>query len=211
MSLTIMAGLLSGCVSTRESDSSDTDGSGAEATGGVVNVYNWGEYIDESVLTDFEEATGIKVNYQMYDSNETMYSKVAAGGAEYDVVIPSDYMIARMIEEDMLEPLNFDNIPNFADIDPNLLNPAYDPENLYSVPYMWGLLGVIYNSAYIDPAEKDVETWDILWDEELSGDILMFNNSRDAIGIALKKLGYSYNTEDPAQVKGDRDKTWRNP
>lgn len=108
----------------------------------------------------------------------------APGG--YDVIIPSDYMIGQLIEEDMLEPLNFDNIPNFADIDPNLKNPEYDPENLYSVPYMWGLLGVIYNSAYIDPAEKDVETWDILWDEELSGDILMFNNSRDAIGIASR-------------------------
>ena len=199
MSLTIMAGLLSGCVSTRESDSSDTDGSGAEATGGVVNVYNWGEYIDESVLTDFEEATGIKVNYQMYDSNETMYSKVAAGGAEYDVVIPSDYMIARMIEEDMLEPLNFDNIPNFADIDPNLLNPAYDPENLYSVPYMWGLLGVIYNKTAVD--EEDLGSWDLMWNEKYAEDILMFDNSRDAIGIALKRLGYSYNTTDEAQIK----------
>ncbi len=99
----------------------------AEATGGEVNVYNWGEYIDESVLTDFEAATGIKVNYQMYDSNETMYSKVAGGGAEYDVVIPSDYMIARMIEEDMLEPLNFDNIPNFADIDPDPEKPGLRP------------------------------------------------------------------------------------
>ncbi len=127
LSLTIVVGLLSGCVSTRpttDSTSSDeTDG----GTGGVVNVYNWGEYIDESVLTDFEEATGIKVNYQMYDSNETMYSKVAGGGAEYDVVIPSDYMIARMIEEDMLEPLNFDNIPNFADIDPDAEEPRLRP------------------------------------------------------------------------------------
>ena len=109
----------------------------------------------------------------------------------------------------MLEPLNFDNIPNFADIDPNLKNPEYDPENLYSVPYMWGLLGVIDNSAYIDPAEKDVETWDILWDEELSGDILMFNNSRDAIGIALKKLGYSYNTEDPCPGQGGHQPSGR--
>lgn len=197
MSLTIMAGLLSGCVSTRESDSTDTDGSGAEATGGVVNVYNWGEYIDESVLTDFEEATGIKVNYQMYDSNETMYSKVAAGGAEYDVVIPSDYMIARMIEEDMLEPLNFDNIPNFADIDPNLLNPAYDPENLYSVPYMWGLLGVIYNKTMVD--EADLGSWDLMWNEKYSGKILQFNNSRDAFGTAMYRLGIDVNTTDTAQ------------
>ena len=168
---------------------------------GVVNVYNWGVYIDESVLEDFTAETGIKVNYDTFESNESMYGVLKNDGASYDVVIPSDYMISRMIEEDMLEPLDFDNIPNFSDIDPNLKNPDYDPENQYSVPYMWGLLGVIYNSAYIDPAEKDVETWDILWDEELSGDILMFNNSRDAIGIALKKLGYSYNTEDPAQVK----------
>lgn len=118
--------LLSGCVSSRSdtaSDDSSSDGT-QQTSGGVVNVYNWGEYIDESVLDDFEEATGIKVNYQMYDSNETMYSKIAGGGADYDVVIPSDYMIARMIEEDMLEPLNFDNIPNFADVDPELKNPS---------------------------------------------------------------------------------------
>ena len=195
MSLTIMAGLLSGCVSTRESDSSDTDGSGAEATGGVVNVYNWGEYIDESVLTDFEEATGIKVNYQMYDSNETMYSKVAAGGAEYDVVIPSDYMIARMIEEDMLEPLNFDNIPNFADIDPNLLNPAYDPENLYSVPYMWGLLGVIYNKTMVD--ETDLGSWDLMWNEKYADDILMFDNSRDATKPRSRRLWTCWSSRSP--------------
>ena len=131
----------------------------------------------------FEELTGIKVNYQMYDSNETMYSKVAAGGAEYDVVIPSDYMIARMIEEDMLEPLNFDNIPNASDIDPELLNPAYDPENLYSVPYMWGLLGVIYNKTMVD--EADLGSWDLMWNEKYADDILMFDNSRDAIGIGL--------------------------
>ena len=165
----------------------------------MVNVYNWGEYIDESVLTDFEKATGIKVNYQMYDSNETMYSKVAGGGAEYDVVIPSDYMIARMIEEDMLEPLNFDNIPNFADIDPNLLNPAYDPENLYSVPYMWGLLGVIYNKTMVD--EEDLGSWDLMWNEKYADDILMFDNSRDAIGIGLKAPGLllQHHRRDPDQ------------
>ena len=160
LSLAMAASLLSGCVSSREENTltSDTSGNGTgdtsgevqQTSGGEVNVYNWGEYIDESVLEDFEEATGIKVNYQMYDSNETMYGKIAPGGTDYDVVIPSDYMIARMIEEDMLEPLNFDNIPNFADIDPELKNPEYDPENLYSVPYMWGLMGVIYNTTMVD-------------------------------------------------------------
>ena len=202
------ASLLSGCVSSREENTltSDTSGNGTgdtsgevqQTSGGEVNVYNWGEYIDESVLEDFEEATGIKVNYQMYDSNETMYGKIAPGGTDYDVVIPSDYMIARMIEEDMLEPLNFDNIPNFADIDPELKNPEYDPENLYSVPYMWGLMGVIYNTTMVDP--EDIGSWDLLWNEKYADDIVMIDNSRDAIGIALKRLGYSYNTTDAAQI-----------
>lgn len=190
--LSLTAGLLTGCVYSRDSLGGDTSSN-------VVNVYNWGEYIDESVLKDFEAATGIKVNYQMYDSNETMYSKIAGGGANYDVVIPSDYMVARLIEEDLLAPLNFDNIPNFADIDPALKNPAYDPENLYSVPYMWGLMGVIYNTKAVD--EEDLGNWDLLWNEKYAGDILMIDNSRDAIGIALKRLGYSYNTTDESQVR----------
>ena len=190
--LSLTAGLLTGCVRSRDDVGGDTGSN-------VVNVYNWGEYIDESVLDDFEAATGIKVNYQMYDSNETMYSKIAGGGANYDVVIPSDYMIARLISEDLLAPLDFDNIPNFADIDPALKNPAYDPENLYSVPYMWGLMGVIYNTKAVD--EEDLGSWDLLWNEKYAGDILMIDNSRDAIGIALKRLGYSYNTTDESQIR----------
>ena len=199
LSLTLAVSLLSGCVSSREeTDSGDTSDGTQQASGGEVNVYNWGEYIDESVLEDFEAATGIHVNYQMYDSNETMYAMIAGGGTDYDVVIPSDYMIARMIEEDMLEPLNFGNIPNFEDVDPELKNPEYDPENLYSVPYMWGLMGVIYNTTMVD--EADLGSWDLLWNEKYSGDIVMIDNSRDAIGIALKRLGYSYNTTDIAQI-----------
>ena len=205
LSLAMAASLLSGCVSSREDTTltsgdgtGDTSGEVQQTSGGEVNVYNWGEYIDESVLEDFEEATGIHVNYQMYDSNETMYGKIAPGGTDYDVVIPSDYMIARMIEEDMLEPLNFDNIPNFADIDPELKNPEYDPENLYSVPYMWGLMGVIYNKTMVD--EADLGSWDLMWNEKYVDDIVMIDNSRDAIGIALKRLGYSYNTTDTAQI-----------
>ena len=146
--------------------------------------------------------TGIKVNYDTYESNESMYGVLKNDGASYDVVIPSDYMISRMIEEDMLEPLDFDNIPNFSDIDPNLKNPDYDPENQYSVPYMWGLLGVIYNTAMVDGAP---DSWSILFDENYSGQILMFNNSRDALGVALKYLGYSYNTTDPAQITAATD------
>ena len=169
------------------------------AKGGVVNVYNWGEYIDESIFDDFTAQTGIKVNYQTYDSNEALYGKLAGGAGGYDVIIPSDYMVGQMIEEGMLEPLNFDNIPNFNDIDPTLKNPEYDPQNLYSVPYMTGTLGIIYNTTMVDPNE-DMATWNVLWNEKYTGDILMFDNSRDTIGIALKKLGYSYNTTDAKEI-----------
>ncbi len=187
-------GLLSGCGGTTSGNSKEP---GAAAKG-VVNVYNWGVYIDESVLEDFEAETGIKVVYDTFESNEAMYGVLKNEGASYDVVIPSDYMISRMIEEDMLEPLNFDNIPNFADVDPALKNPDYDPEGLYSVPYMWGLLGIIYNTTMVDEVPTG---WDILFDEDYAGQILMFNNSRDGLGVALKELGYSYNTTDPAQIK----------
>ena len=187
-------GLLSGCGGSNSGDAKDP----GTADKGVVNVYNWGVYIDESVLDDFTAETGIKVVYDTFESNEAMYGVLKNEGASYDVVIPSDYMISRMIEEDMLEPLNFDNIPNFEDVDPALKNPDYDPENLYSVPYMWGLLGVIYNTTMVDEAPT---SWDIMFDEDYAGQILMFNNSRDAIGIALKELGYSYNTTDENQIK----------
>ena len=152
-------GLLSGCGGTQ---SGTADAPAADK--GVVNVYNWGVYIDESVLEDFTAETGIKVVYDTFESNEAMYGVLKNEGASYDVVIPSDYMISRMIEEDMLEPLNFDNIPNFEDVDPALKNPDYDPENLYSVPYMWGLLGIIYNTSMV---EETPTSWDIMFDKKL--------------------------------------------
>ena len=179
-------------------------GGTGSASKGVVNVYNWGEYISDGtdgtldICEEFERQTGIKVNYQVFDSNESMYAMLASGGASYDVIIPSDYMISRMIEEDMLEQLNFDNIPNYSDIDPALKNPEYDPDGLYSVPYMWGTVGIIYNTSMIT---EPVEGWGSLFDPAYAGQILMFDNSRDAIGIALKALGYSYNTTDPAQIQ----------
>lgn len=175
---------------------------------GEVNVYNWGEYIDESIFDDFTAQTGIKVNYQTFDSNEAMYGKLVGSSGGYDVIIPSDYMIGQLIEEDMLEPLDFDNIPNFADIDPALKNPEYDPENLYSVPYMIGTMGIIYNTTLVDE-DEDMETWDALWSEKHAGDILMFDNSRDAIAIGLKKLGYSMNSTDPAEITAAVDELIR--
>ena len=185
--------VLSGC-GGGTSGNSEKPGSGSK---GVVNVYNWGVYIDESVLEDFTAETGIEVVYDTYESNEAMYGVLKNDGASYDVIIPSDYMVSRMIEEDMLQPINFDNVPNFADVDPELKNPDYDPENLYSVPYMWGLLGIIYNTTMV---EETPTSWETMFDERYADNIFMFNNSRDAIGIALKYLGYSYNTTDPAQI-----------
>lgn len=172
-------------------------GCGSSGTNGVVNVYNWGEYIDEDLLTKFTEETGIKVNYETYADNESLYSKLSSGSADYDVIIPSDYMISRMISEDMLEELDFDNIPNFQYIDDAYKGLEYDPDNQYSVAYTWGTVGIIYNTTMVDYVP---DSWSVLWDENLSGQILMFSNSRDALGIALKYLGYSQNTTDPAQI-----------
>jgi len=171
----------------------------------TLNVYNWGQYIadgsDDSmeVIKEFEARyPHIKVNYSTYDSNEIMYSKLSNGGITVDVIIPSDYMIARMISEDMLLPLDFDNIPNYQYIDENFKNTAYDPENKYSVPYTWGTVGILYNTKYVD--EADVTGWELLWNEDYAGKTLMFGNSRDAFGIAQFMLGYDINTTDKAEL-----------
>ncbi len=164
---------------------------------GEINVCNWGEYIDESLLSDFEAKTKIKVNYSTFTSNETLYSVLKNGGSEYDVIIPSDYMIARLINEDMLEPLNFDNIPNYSLVGDQYKNLEYDPEGKYSVGYTWGTVVLIYNSEMVD---EDITSWGAMFDEKYSGEILMFDNPRDAIGIALEYLGYSLNTTDKAEL-----------
>ncbi len=163
---------------------------------GVVNVYNWGEYIDMDLVKQFEQETGISVNYKTFESNEQMYSVLKQGGVSYDVVIPSDYMISRLISEDMLETLNYDNIPNYAGVDESLKGMAYDPDNQYTVPYMWGTVGIIYDPNVVG----EVTSWSALFDEKNAGQILMFDNSRDAMGIALKYLGYSLNTTDENEL-----------
>jgi len=171
----------------------------------TINVYNWGQYIsdgtDDSIDVNaaFTEATGIEVNYMTYDSNETMYTKLKNGGSSYDVIIPSDYMIARLIAEDMLEEINFDNIPNYSLIDETYKNTSYDPENRYSVPYTWGTVGLIYNSKYVD--EADVGSWDLMWNPKYSGKILMFDNPRDAFAISQFLLGVSINTQDSDELR----------
>ena len=172
----------------------------------TLNVYNWGQYIadgsDDSmdIIAEFESRyPNIKVNYQTYDSNETMYSKLVNGGITVDVIIPSDYMIARMRQEGMLLELDFDNIPNYQYIDETFRNTSYDPENKYSVPYTWGTVGIIYNSKYVD--EADVTGWELMWNEKYAGKILMFDNSRDAFGITQYMLGYDVNTTDEAELQ----------
>ncbi len=171
---------------------------GAARSQRVVNVCSWGEYIDPELIDLFEERTGIRVNYQTAESNEAMYSLLMSGGGDYDVVTPSDYMIAQLIEEDMLAELNYENIPNFQLIDPRFKNLPYDPENKYTVPYAWGTVGIIYDRNVLD-AEPD--SWGVLYDDANAGDVLLINNSRDAFGIALKYLGYSVNTTDENEIR----------
>lgn len=174
-----------------------------------INVHNWGEYISDGsddsmdVIADFVELTGIQVNYTTFATNEELYARLKSGGAAYDVIIPSDYMIARMISEDMLLPLDFENIPNFRHISQSFINPIYDPQGRYSVPYMWGTVGVIYNKTMVD--EEDLGSWDLLWNEKYLGEILMFSNPRDAFAISLLRLGYSLNPETEQELREATD------
>ena len=174
----------------------------------TLNVYNWGEYISDGSEGSFdtvrefenwyEETYGQKVtvNYSTFASNEDMYSKIASGAVSYDVIVPSDYMIARMAQEGLLLPLDFDNIPNYSQIDETFRGLYYDPENLYSVPYTYGIVGVIYDANVVD--EADIGGWELMWNEKYSGRILQFNNPRDAFGTAMYKLGIDVNTTDKA-------------
>ncbi|MBQ8746239.1 MAG: spermidine/putrescine ABC transporter substrate-binding protein [Clostridia bacterium] len=211
--LTVLLASLVPCVSAVESgweiDYSDSvDWNKFRDQGVTLNVYNWGEYISVDdgeegafdVNAAFEELTGIDVVYSNFASNEELYAKLKMGGSQYDIIIPSDYMISRMINEGMLNKLNYDNIPNFAYTNPQFVNPDYDPTNEYSVPYLWGIVGIIYNTTLVD-AEDDVHTWDILWNEKYANNILMFSNSRDTFGIALKRLGNSFNTTDEEAIR----------
>ena len=189
--------LLSGCAMD-EPSASGSGGNGAGSGQREVVVCGWGENIDEELFDLFEEETGIKVIYQEAESNEMMYSKVTLGGSGYDVVVPSDYMIAQMIEEGLLAELNFDNIPNFEQIADRFKNLTYDPENLYSVPYTWGTLGIIYNPTMI---QDEITSWGALFDEKYAGLTAMIGNPRDAIGAALMYLGYSVNTVNADEIR----------
>lgn len=170
----------------------------------TLYVYNWGLYISDgsddsiNVIEAFEDLTGIKVNYTTYDSNESMYAKLKSGGASYDVIVPSDYMIGKMREEGMLAKLNLNNIPNFSKIGDNYKGLAYDPNDEYSVAYTWGTVGLIYNTTMMEEAPT---SWADMWDVQYAGNVLMFNNSRDAFAIAAKKIGKSLNPETVEDVE----------
>ncbi len=167
-------------------------------------VYNWGEYIDEEVVSMFEEETGIDVTYDMFETNEEMYPVIEAGAVRYDVVCPSDYMIQKMMENDLLAEINFDNIPNIRQINPIYLemSKSFDPQNKYSVPYCWGTVGILYNTKRIQElGVEPPERWQDLWNPALSGEILMQDSVRDAFMVALKDLGYSMNTTDVTQLQ----------
>lgn len=177
--LIISISLLAGC------------GKDKETSGEKLYVYNWGEYIDESILKDFEKETGIKVIYETFTQNEDMYMRIKEGGSSYDVVVPSDYMIERMISEDMLMEMDFSKLSNFKNIGEDYLNMEYDPEQKYSVPYFWGTVGILYNKKMV---KEKPESWSVLWDKQYKDNIIMMDSTRDSIGIALIKDGYSMNS-----------------
>ena len=221
-----MLNLLCGCTSSQEAVEEEEEEITAQTLtvsdpeyytrfkddGISINVYNWGEYIstgaDEGTLdvnSEFEKLTGIEVNYTNYATNEELYAKLKGGGATYDIIIPSDYMISKMIREEMIQELDFENIPNFSYIMENFRNMDYDPENAYSVPYTWGTVGIIYDETTVDLNEEDID-WDLLWDETYADQILMFDNPRDAFAISELLLGYSINTEDPEELTAAAEK-----
>ena len=203
--LTAASALLSGCGASGNTGTSGTDSAASgSADGGELYVYNWGEYIDEDVISQFEDETGITVVYDLFETNEEMYPVIEADAVNYDVVCPSDYMIQKMRENDLLAELNFDNIPNIDQIDPAYMemSQAFDPENKYSVPYCWGTVGILYNTKLLDELGVPAPTkWADLWDERLSGEILMQDSVRDAFMVALKKDGCSMNSESKDELE----------
>lgn len=156
----------------------------------TITIFNWGDYIDPELLKEFEEQTGITVIYETFDSNEAMMTKIAQGGTTFDVAVPSEYAVERMMEDDMLVPLDHSRLPNMKYIDPRFMDLSFDPGNVYSVPYFWGTVGIVYNPGAFD---EPPASWDALWDPALKNDILLVDGAREIIGMGLNSLGYSLN------------------
>ena len=179
--------------------------SGGEKEAGELYIYNWGEYFDPDALAMFEDETGISVTYDEYETNEVMYPIVANGAADYDLVCPSDYMVQRMISEGLLEEINFENMPNIKYVDQVYMDASkgFDENNKYSVPYLWGTVGILYNKTMV---KEPVDSWGILWDTKYKDNILMQKSVRDAFGITLKYLGYSLNSTDEKELEEAKQK-----
>ena len=167
----------------------------------VLNVFNWGEYIGEDVIANFEEEYGVKVNYSLFDSNEIMYTKLLSGN-NYDVIVPSDYMIERLMDEDLIQPLDYAYMTNLDDLNPEVLalRDEYDKDGVYSIPYFWGSVGLVYNKNNVDVNKLEELGWNILKDEDYSNKIFMYDSERDSFMVALKALGYSMNTENMDEI-----------
>ncbi len=189
----LLVGALSACALAEE----DKPFAGTE-----IKVYNWYDYIDEAVLGIFEEETGIHVNYVNFSQNEDMYTRLSTGAEVYDVVIPSEYMIERLIKEDLVAELNLDNIPNMENVLDSLRDPIYDPGNAHSVPYMWGTLGIVYNTEMVD---EPITSWTALLDEKYAGEIFMMDSMRDTLAIGLIMNGYSLNSDDADELEAARE------
>lgn len=174
---------------------SDTSGAGG---GKNINFYNWGDYIDPEVIKEFEAETGYKVVYETFDSNEAMVTKVRQGGTAYDVIVPSEYMVQAMMEEDLIQPLDLSKLPNLQHLDEQFLNMAFDPGNQYSIPYFWGTLGIVYNTANL--GEDAIHRWEDLWRPEFANGILMIDGAREVMGIGLQSLNYSLNDTNEAHL-----------
>ena len=195
LSLLLVLCLLAGCGGSKEESSSEP----AKTT---LTVFNWFDYIDPAVIDQFEQETGISVKYANFTTNEEMFTKVEAGAGTYDVLFPSEYMIERMIANDLLAEIDLAKVPNFANVKESLKNPSYDPGNKFSVPYMWGTLGILYNTEMV---EGEITSWSALFDSANAGQVLMMNSMRDTLGLGLKHLGYSLNTRDEAEINASKD------
>ncbi|MBQ6234463.1 MAG: spermidine/putrescine ABC transporter substrate-binding protein, partial [Clostridia bacterium] len=196
----VLLSAFAACKSTVEVDENTfADGDQYDTIGGELNILNWGEYIDPELIELFEAETGVKVNYIEMTSNEEMLIKLRSSDSPYDLCFPSDYIIEQMIREDMLQPLDMSKIPNAKNIDPKMIEITniFDPGNQYSLPYMWGTVGILYNTTMVD---EPVDSWGILWDEKYAGQIWMYDSLRDSIGITLKYLGYEMNTRNEDEV-----------
>ncbi|HLR88939.1 MAG TPA: ABC transporter substrate-binding protein [Atopostipes sp.] len=178
--------------------------SSSRSTEGTLTIYNWGDYIDPALITAFEEETNLQVTYETFDSNEAMYTKIQQGGTSYDIAIPSEYMIERMIDEDLLHELDHAKIEGMEHLVEDFLDLPFDPGNHYSIPYFWGTLGIIYNDKMI--AEDTITSWEDLWNPEYENSLLLIDGAREIVGLTLQNLGYSLNSKNPVELKAAQDK-----